>query len=149
MNIVRWGSTLPSRNLPTRLAVLTVVMLGAYGCVLFVAVGNGSVAAASLAAGVCLASAVAALLMSCAFRHPSRTAAGILLPMAARTGLPLLLALIVRIRSPGLVEAGLVHYLIGFYLLALATEIPMSLPRVERSPQRSEEGNQGDGSFHG
>ena len=115
------------------MAVLAAVMLGAYGCVVLVVADRGStggIAAATLAAGVCLASASAALLMSRWLHNPANGVAGMLLPMVARTGLPLLLALIVRLRGQGLVEAGLVYYLVGFYLLALAVEVPMSLPRV-------------------
>ena len=99
------------------------------------------VAAASLAAGLCLTSAAVALLISHALRDPANSPAnsvvGMLLPMMVRTGLPLLLALIVRIRGPRLVEAGFVYYLIGFYLLAWVVALPMSLPHVEQWRQSS------------
>jgi len=54
--------------------------------------------------------------------------AGLLLPMAVRFGAPLMAALAVRLRGPGLAEAGFAYYLIGFYLLALAVETPLTLP---------------------
>ena len=63
--------------------------------------------------------------------------AAMLLPMMVRTGLPLLLALIVRVGGWGLVEANFVYYLIGFYLLGLTVELPLSLPRTGLARRRS------------
>ncbi len=151
MNIGYWICSLRSRSLLVRLVVLAAVMLAAYGGVWCVAAGNGGttgVVAASLAAGVCLASAAIALLISQWLRDPANGLAGILLPMAVRTGLPLLLATLIRIGGGGLVEAGLVYYLVGFYLLALAVEVPMSLPSIERSERCSGETRRG-GKVHG
>ena len=110
MNIGYWICSLPSRSLLARLIVLAAVMLAAYGGVLCVVAGHGDTAgmvAASLAAGVCLASAAAALLISQRLRDPANGLAGMLLPMATRTGVPLLLAMLIRFRGGGLVEAGL------------------------------------------
>lgn len=152
MNIGYWICSLPSRSLLARLIVLAAVMLAAYGGVLCVVAGHGDTAgmvAASLAAGVCLASAAAALLISQRLRDPANGLAGILLPMATRTGVPLLLAMLIRFRGGGLVEAGLLYYLVGFYLLALAVEVPMSLPCIERSERCSEEGTRRGGKLHG
>jgi hypothetical protein len=138
-------SDLPDRSLRAQMAVLLAVMLGAYGCVLFLVAARGDavgIAAATLAAGVCLVSAAAALLMSHWLRDPANGLAGVLLPMVARTGLPLLLALIARTGGQGLVESGLVYYLVGFYVLAMAVEIPMSLPRTVRRRQRADKSKQ-------
>jgi hypothetical protein len=142
MKLSRWISGLPDRSLSVRVAALTAVMAAAYGCALCAAVGSGGqagIVAASLAGGVCLASAAAALVISHLLRAPAKGVAAILLPMAVRTGLPLLVVLIVRSGGQGLVEAGLAYYLMGFYLLALAVEIPMSLPRAARPRQCSAE----------
>jgi hypothetical protein len=121
------------------MTVLAAVMLAAYAgvvCAVMSKAGAPGVVAASLAAGLCLTSAAAALLISHALRDPANSPAnsvvGMLLPMMVRTGLPLVLALVVRTRGPGLVEAGFVYYLIGFYLLAWVVALPMSLPQVER-----------------
>jgi hypothetical protein len=152
MNLGCWIAGWPNRSLPTRLVALTAVMLAAYGSASVVVVTKGGamgLAAMSLAAGVCLASAGAALLLSHSLRDPASGVAGVLLPMMVRTGLPLLLAIIIRIRGQGLVEAGLVYYLVGFYLLALAVEIPMSLPSLQRSlPCPEESGRKGE-RLHG
>jgi hypothetical protein len=152
MKLGRWISGLPNRTLPVRVAALTAVMAAAYGGALFAAVGKGGhagVVAASLTGGVCLASAVAALLMSHLLRGPANGVAAMLLPMVVRTGLPLLLVLIVRSGGQGLVEAGFVYYLMGFYLLALAVEIPMSLPRATRPRQCSAESTGEGWKTHG
>ena len=64
-------------------------------------------------------------------------------------GITLVLAVVVKLRGQVLVEAGLVYYLVGFYLLALAVETPMSLPRMARSQSRSDEAERGGGGSHG
>ena len=135
-----------------RLGILAGVMLAAYGGVLLAVAGKGDAAgvvAVSLAAGVCLASAAVALLISQRLRDPASGLAGVLLPMAARTGVPLLLAVFGRIAGGGLVEAGLVYYLVAFYMLALAIEVPMSLPCIERSRRGSEGATRRGGKVHG
>jgi hypothetical protein len=127
------------------MVVLAAAIFSVYGCVLCVAAARGSmlgVTAASLAAGVCLASAAVALLMSHSLRYAAGGVAGVLLPMIVRTGLPLVLILIVRVRGQVLVEAGFVYYLVGFYLLALAVEVPMSLPVAAKSQQSAKGSNQ-------
>ena len=137
MNYFRIGcvSALTSRGLMAKATVLTAVMLLAYAVVFFVAAELGGVVgivAVSLASGVCLASALTALLMSHTVFGPLGGVAGMLLPTFARTAPPLILAMLVRLRGQALVETGFVYYLVGFYLLALAVELPMSLPRINR-----------------
>ena len=63
---------------------------------------------------------------------------GVLLSMAARTGLPLLLALALVLERGALFRAGGVYYLLVFYFAALAVETPLSLPRTETNPPRPE-----------
>ena len=137
MNIFRFGcvTALTGRGLLAKTIVLTAAMLLAYAGVVFVAVDHGGavgIVSVSLAAGVCWASAMTALLMSHSLFGPSNGVAGMLLPTMARTAPPLILAMLVRLRGQALVETGFVYYLVGFYLLALAVELPMSLPRINR-----------------
>ena len=98
------------------------------GSVGFVAVG--------VAGGICWGSASGAMLMSRYLQSLGATLAVILVPMALRTGVPLLLALAIRLRGQGLVDAGLVYYLLVFYLVAMAVEVPLSLPRAGRASRR-------------
>ena len=53
--------------------------------------------------------------------------------MAVRTGLPLVLAVVMRLVDGPLVKAGGVYYLLSFYLAALAVEMPMSLGSLKAS----------------
>ena len=136
MNFFGFITALKNRSLPAQMTLLVAVMLVAYAGVFCFARDRGGAAglvAASLAGGVCLASAVTALLMSHSMSGPASGAIGMLLPTFARTAPPLILALLVRLRGQALVETGFVYYLIGFYLLALVVELPMSLPRITQS----------------
>ncbi|MEN6406709.1 MAG: hypothetical protein ABFC77_09575 [Thermoguttaceae bacterium] len=121
-------------RLSIRLFALVATLLAAYGCAVLIGrhfSGGTGVAAASLAAGACGVSAVLALLTSHWIAGVNVGAAAMLLPMMIRIAPPLLVALAVRLRGPGLVEAGFVYYLISFYLLALGVELPLSLPPVD------------------
>ncbi len=139
MNVRRWITTLPRRSLTVQVSVLAITIGGAYAVAIFVAIGIQGwvgVVAASMAAGTCFVSATAALILSRSLSDPQYGSTGILLPMAVRTGIPLMLALVIRLRGQGLVDGGFVYYLVGFYLLALAVEVPMSLPvRILRKRQ--------------
>ena len=84
--------------------------------------------AAGTAAAVCLIGAIGALIASDHFRGPSRALHGLAWSMAARTGLPLLLALVLRLQRGALFKAGAVYYVLVFYFVALAVEMPLSLP---------------------
>ena len=152
MNIACWASSLPRRSLSVRMTVLAAVMLAAYGVVVCPAMskaGASGVAAVSLAAGVWLMSAAVALLFTHLLYGPASGVVGIMLAMLVRMGLPVSLALIVRIRGQGLVEAGLVYYLVGFYLLALLVETPMSLPQTTQSRHAAEASGRGSWKVHG
>lgn len=117
-----------------RMIALGAVMLAAYAAAaVFWAGDAGAAVAATLAAVVCWVSATTALWMSHALRDPSYGLAAVLLPMAVRTGLPLMLALLIRAAGRGLVEAGFVYYLIGFYLLAWAVETLLSLAGLKQA----------------
>ncbi len=132
MKIVRWITALRHRSLAVQLVVLLLAILSAYAGTFFVAIQRGAagVVAASLAAVVCLASSSVALAMSRGVFGPSNGLGVTILSTIARTVPPLMLALIVRLRGQALVETGFVYYLVGFYLLALIVELPMSLPRT-------------------
>lgn len=136
MNIVRLRC-----RLSICLLVLIATLVAAYGCAAFIGYrcsGRLGVVAASLAAGACGVSAVLAMLMSHLIAGVNVGATAMLLPMMIRITPPLLVAIAIRLRGPGLVEAGFVYYLIGFYLLALGIELPMSLPPVAPRPADAE-----------
>ena len=84
--------------------------------------------AVTLPAAVCLIR-LAALVLNDHFREPSRALHGLVFSMAARTGLPLVLAVAVHFQDGTLGKAGLLYYLVVFYLISLGIEMPLSLIR--------------------
>ena len=93
--------------------------------------GGPGLLAAGVPAAVCLIGAIAALTISYSVRGPNRALLGLVLPMTVRTGLPLVLAIVMRRVDGPLVNAGGVYYLLVFYLAALAVEMPLSLGSVK------------------
>ena len=86
--------------------------------------------------------ALAALVLNDHFREPSRALHGLVFSMAARTGLPLILAVAVHFQDGTLGKAGLLYYLVVFYLISLGIEMPLSLIRTpsRASPRRRMQG---------
>ncbi len=113
------------------MAVVTALMLFLYAAIAPVAWWHDGVMgllASGGAAAVCLIGAVGALIASDHFRGPACALHGLACSMAARTGLPLLLVLVLGLQQGSLVKAGAVYYVLVFYLVAMAVEIPLSLP---------------------
>ena len=130
MGIVSRLARLRNLGLGARVALVTSVML-----LLFVATvpiawwhdGGMGLLASAAAATVCLVGALGALIASDHFRGPSRALHGLAWSMAARTGLPLLWAVVLSLQQGGLAKAGAVYYVLVFYFVALAVETPLSL----------------------
>jgi hypothetical protein len=98
--------------------------------------GMLGIAAAAMAAAVCLAAAAAALAIGELSELSSGPMVGLLLAMAVRSGFPLLFAVVVHLHGGVLKAAGLVYDVVLFYLLALAVEVPLSLPRGQGLGER-------------
>lgn len=120
------GCGLPVKAIVLVLAVLTVY--GAVGPVAWFLSGSVGLAAAGLAAGVCLGGAAAALATSHVFRAPQHVLYGVLFGMAARMGLPLAAGLICWRQGGPLAEVGVLYYLLIFYPITLGVETVLSLP---------------------
>jgi hypothetical protein len=90
--------------------------------------GRAGVGAAAAAAAVCVAGAASALGISHLLRGPELALPSLLLGMAARTGLPLLLAMVIQFRGGPLADAGFLYYLLVFYPVTLSLETILSLP---------------------
>ncbi|NQT11883.1 MAG: hypothetical protein HQ582_03985 [Planctomycetes bacterium] len=119
-------------------AFLGLVVALAYGLVAPVAgylAGGVGLAAAAVAAGLCLAGATVALLSVHLFRGSSGALAGVLLGMAARMVIPLGGGFALHSHGGPLAEAGLLYYLLVFYPITLALETWLSLPETG-SPER-------------
>jgi hypothetical protein len=96
--------------------------------------------AAAIPAAVCLLGAGAALFLSDHFRGPARAWHALAFSMAARTGLPLILMLATSFCAGPLVTAGIVYYLVIFYLAAMAAEVPLSLTGRQSCDAQEREG---------
>lgn len=132
-------ASLRQRSLPAKATLLVGIMVALYAAAAPVAyhfaAGTG-VVAASVAAAICLVPSLTALTISSVLRGPQNALAGLLLAMFARTGVPLLLALLIFRRGP-LADAGAIYYLIVFYLVALGLETWLSLPASGATPEQA------------
>jgi hypothetical protein len=126
-------ATVRQSSLVARATVLTIAMALLFAAVAPVAhhlAGRLGLVAAAVAGLMCLLPAVSALFISGALRGTEHALTGLLSAMLVRTGVPLVLALLILRRGP-LVDAGAVHYLVVFYLMALGLETWLSLPVLE------------------
>ena len=89
--------------------------------------------ASATAAGICLVGAALALAIAALLRGPSAAMYGWLLGMFARALLPLLLGVALHFKVPALADAGMIFYLLIFYLATLVTETLVMLAQVPRS----------------
>jgi hypothetical protein len=130
----RWRN----RGLTSQAAVLAGAVLAVYAAVAPVAgalSGMVGVAAAAVAAGLCLAGAALALLVCRLYRDPKGALWRVLIGMFLRMGVPLLGGLAIQVQGGRLAKAGVLVYLVVFYPLTLFVETFLSLPSHER-PQR-------------
>ena len=88
--------------------------------------GTQGVAAAAVATVVCWLASTAALVVTSLFRG-SRAVVGILVAMSLRTGVPLIMAILLAKSSRWLAEGGVFGAIVIFYLLTLIVETLLSL----------------------
>lgn len=143
--MVIWLSNLRNRSVVFRAAVLGIVVLVAFAMIGPVAVrlgGSVALAAASLAAALCLTGATVALVVGNFLRGPRHALAALAAGMAVRMGVPLAPALAIHLQGGPLAEAGLLYYLLVFYPVTLAVETALSLPESRRpTPPRQASSN--------
>lgn len=135
-----WLAYLRNGSPTVRGAAVAALALAACAVVAPAAIGLGGIwglAAAAAAAGLCLAGALAALAASHAFAGPRHALAGLLVAMAARTGIPLGFGLACHLCGGPLAEAGLLYYLLVFYPPILLVETYLSLPQHPRGSCKS------------
>lgn len=120
--------------MPAAAITLTLVMLGVYAALAPLALWLGGVAglaAAAIAALVCLVGAAAALVFPHLAGLPASSAAGVLVPMMLRMAVPLLLVVLLRVVRSDLVDLKLAVYLVVFYTTALAVETWITVARSQ------------------
>lgn len=127
-------NNLHHRGLAFRAMLLSLVSFAFLGMAMPVAVffgGDHAVSAAVAAFFACFVGAMLALILSHVFRGPRHALAALLLGMMARMGIPLGLGSSIHLHGGPLAEAGLLYYLIAFYLAILAVETVLSLPETQ------------------
>jgi hypothetical protein len=92
--------------------------------------GTPGLLAAAVAAGICLLGAGLALGIAALFRGPAAAMHGMMLGMLARMVFPLLLGVTLYLKVPALAAAGLIYYLLVFYMATLAIDTLLLLARV-------------------
>jgi hypothetical protein len=128
-------ANLRSRGVAARLIVLGSVVLAACALAAPVALrlgGSLGLAAAAIAAGLCLLGAAAALAVTDRLRASGKILATLWLSAALRIGVPFGVGMAIHLHGGPLAQAGLLWYLVGFYLIVLATGTILSLPPTSR-----------------
>jgi hypothetical protein len=126
-----WFARLRRRGAVTRSAVLVGAVLLVYAGVAPVAgmlSGPAGLAAAAVAAGLCLGGGLVALLTARRSADPSGAMLGVLTGMLVRIGVPLFSGLAIQVHGGRLAQAGLLVYLVVFYPVTLWVETALSLP---------------------
>ena len=130
--------SLRGAGLATRIGLLVGAVALALAVVASIAwpIGGGrAVLAAAVPAAVCLSGAVVALIAVSICQRREEPLLGTLCGMLPRMGLPLGFAVMTKFLFKGLVEFGVLYYLVGFYLVTLGIETVLSLP-VAATPGR-------------
>jgi hypothetical protein len=138
--MIAWPVNLRTRGLSARLAVLAIVVLIAYALTAPAAVrldGSLGLAAAAVAAGLCLLGAAAPLAITDRLRRSGEILAALWLATGLRIGVPFVAGMAIHLHGGPLAQAGLLWYLLGFYLIVLATGTILSLPPTNRQPTRT------------
>lgn len=93
--------------------------------------GSAGILSATVAAVVCLAGALAALVLSALVQGPQAAMLRLALGMAFRMGVPLMGGVLLS-QSPRLASGGVFGMMVVFYLITLAVETPLSLRFIDR-----------------
>jgi hypothetical protein len=135
--MVTWLCNLRNRGVVLRATILGAVVVATLLATAPVAIrlgGSVALAAATIAALLCLAGAAAALLVVDRFRAPNSALAALWISMIIRTGGPFAVGLIVHLHGGPLAQAGLLCYLLVFYPIVLAVGTILALPSASGRP---------------
>ncbi len=89
--------------------------------------GSAGLGAAGVGAAVCWLGAIVALLFTALLRGAGSFLPRLLMGMMARTMLPLLLGTLLHVRVGWLAAAGMIYYLLVFYMVSLTIETMLLL----------------------
>jgi hypothetical protein len=133
--MVAWFDNLRNRGVAIRLIVLGLITFAAYALAVPVAIhlgGSTALAAATVAGGLCLAGAAAALVVADRTRGSGGAFRALWLGMTLRMGVPLTAGIAIHLHGGPLARAGLLCYLLVFYLTALVAGTILALPPRSR-----------------
>ncbi len=118
-----------SRGVAKRAAVLIaslVLVSLLVGPLSFYFDGVNGLVASGAGMTICLVCGLLALVVAEQFRKPEHVLQQVLITMGLRMGIPLGLCMVVYIQRGPLAEAGMVYYLLVFYLVTLLVETMMA-----------------------
>jgi hypothetical protein len=133
-------SRLAALGLPAQAAWASALVFGLWLLIAPVAYQiSGAVGprAAAAGAGVCLLGGWLALVIAALFPGPSGAMHRMLFSMLARTMVPLLLGVVLHLKAPSMAAAGMIFYLLIFYLATLVFDTALLLAQVADSQTAS------------
>ncbi len=122
--VARWGVVARTAALFAAVAVAYLIVAP----VAWAIGGATGLLGSAVAAGLCLAGATLALLVSFILRGPNFALQNLLLGMLLRMGVPLALGLALHTQVDQLAAGGMLYYLVGFYFVTLTVETVLTLP---------------------
>ena len=129
------SSNAAGRRLISGIVVLVVVMVAAFllaSPVAFFTAGSFGLIACGVAASICMAAGIGGFFASRAFCLEVDVLCGMLVGMGVRMFLPLASVSLVFVHRPFL-DAGMIYYLLVFYIVMLIADIAVILPVVGTS----------------
>jgi hypothetical protein len=144
--MVTWLNRLQNLGLATRAVLLASAVFAAFAAVgPFAAHLGGPTAlwAAAVGGFLCLAGATCALVAGHFLRSPHFAFQALLVGMALRVSIPLGIGAALYLRGGPLAEAGLLYYLVVFYVVTLTVETALSLPPGQRPGEPSPQASKG------
>ncbi len=111
---------------------------------------RGAGASALAAWATCVAGGVLAWWLACWLCDPRQVLVQVVVAMAARTGIPLGVCMVVYYRPGVWADAGFVYYLLIFYFVTLVVETTLQVARVAPAEPRPEDApTEDNGLDHG
>jgi hypothetical protein len=123
-------------SLPAQAGLTTALLCGlwiALAPVAYQIAGPMGLVAEALGAGLCLFGALLGLAIGAAFPGSAGVLKRMFFSMSTRTVLPLMVGVALHFKSPELARAGLIYYLLVFYMATLAIETTLLLAQVSRT----------------
>ena len=133
--LARCRSKLGTLGLGARCALLALAVIAFYplaATYLHARHGTAGLLAAAVAAVVCLAASMSAMVLTAKIKGTQAALYSLLFGMALRTGVPLVVGTVLQQRGGMLAEAGVFGAIVAYYLLTLVLETWLVLPLVKR-----------------